>query len=262
MLRHYSKHNLLKYFFYPILKKAKKIIVVSNELRTFAEELGIVHSKIIVIPNGVDTTFFDPSTVKAEEIERLIQAYPSIKEGKITLCSVRRLEHKNGLDILLKACSILAHKELDFQVIIGGEGALKNELQDLAITLGIDDRVTFTGFIDDYLMRALIFYSDIYVMPSRSEGFPLALPEAMAMEKPVIVTDAGEMAKAINNNGFIVEIENIQELASKLENLIKDGNLRKQFGKQSKEIAEAKYSWEIIAKKTLDILKSCCDASL
>lgn len=249
----YSKYKFFGYVYRPILKKAKKIIVVSNELKSFAETLGIKSSKIVFIPNGVDVNFFKPSNVRKEDIERLTQMY-SIKD-EVTIATVRRLTYKNGLDILLKACSILREGGFSFQVIIAGDGPLKNELQDLTRRLDLSDCVTFTGFIDDYLMRTLIFHSDIYVMPSRSEGFPLALPEAMAMENPVIVTDAGEMPEAIDGNGFIVEIENIQELASKLEILIKDNNLRKKFASQSRKIAEEKYSWDIIAKRTLEALK-------
>ena len=105
-------------------------------------------------------------------------------------------------------------EQFDTKLLVVGMGD-RNEAVKLAKNLNISDNVIFAGFVDDETLKKLYSLSDVYVCPSRLEGFGLTVIEAMAAKIPVVATNVGSIPELIKNgyNGFLVEKNNIEELS-------------------------------------------------
>ena len=136
-------------------------------------------------------------------------------------------------DVLLRAIAQVD----DVQVEILGEGEQRTALERLAVELGIRDRVHLPGWVDQ--PRAHLLNYDIFVLPSRSEGFPLAIVEAMLAARPVIATRVGSIAEAVlhHETGLLIEKDDVMGLVAALHHLKDDANLRDRMGQRGRAIA-------------------------
>jgi glycosyltransferase involved in cell wall biosynthesis len=130
-----------------------------------------------------------PGNPKAQ-VERFLESFPSLK-GKRVLLSLSRIHPKKGLDDLLRAFSKVSASRPDIHLVIAGSGHADYErkLKELALTLGLEDKVTWTGFVDGDLKWGAYHYADVFVLPSHQENFGLSVAEALACGKPVLITD-------------------------------------------------------------------------
>lgn len=185
---------------------------------------------VISIPNGVPD---------------LGEPKPLHSETSITVGSIGRLDAMKAHEILFKA---IAQVETVKAVILG-EGAERSTLEKLAIDLGIGDRVELPGWVEQPQLYLPSF--DVVAMPSRSEGFPLAMVEAMLAARPVIATRVGSMPEAIINGktGILIEKNDIQGLAQALKTLRDDPALRTQLGNQAREMALANFTVEAMTQR-------------
>lgn len=122
-----------------------------------------------------------------------------------------------GPDILLKAISELCKEGLFFQVWMVGGGRYLEEMKELACTLGVSQYIRFTGNVPSNVVKKTLNSADIFVMPSRTEGLPRALLEAMAVGLPCLASDVGGIPELISSK-WIFQRESIRELA----NLLRD----------------------------------------
>ena len=144
----------------------------------------------------------------------------------------------------------------DVHFLLVGRGTLEKELKGLVHSLGIDNSVHFTGFIDKQLLPSLLSSSDIYVSTSLSDaGLASSTGEAMSCETPVVISDSAENDQWINNkvNGFLFSTKNSEQLAEILIKLIKDEPLRKKVGKEGRNIIIKKYDYENEMNKVNDL---------
>lgn len=140
--------------------------------------------------------------------ETIIQKIPLINKHNDTLnlVSVGRLVHQKGFDLLLDAFSKLNNKNIKLTII--GDGPLREELEAIAKNLDIDERVSFLGFVKD--PYKIIRDSDAFILPSRYEGFPNIVLEALACGTPVIATPApGGIKEILSNRDECVISESI-----------------------------------------------------
>lgn len=161
-----------------------------------------------VIYNGVDTFRFAP--LRDSDERDVIRAQLGLDSDKIWVGSAGRLEAVKGHRFLIEALQSLSER---FCIVIAGEGSLKNDLVQLALTLGVSERVVFLGHTDQMLSfyRAL----DVFCLPSLNEGFPLAPLEAQACGIRTIVTDVGGSKEALCPiTGRCVPAENPSLLAT------------------------------------------------
>lgn len=167
-------------------------------------------------------------------------------EQENIIISIGRLSKEKGQDILLRAFALI--KCPDWRLQILGEGYFKKELEELSKELLISSRVDFLGHqsdIEPFLSRAKIF-----VLPSLTENFPIALIEAMSVGLPVVVTDCTAWRDSddfITNgvNGIKVQVNNVSALSEGISCLIDSDELRTRFSKESLKIRE-KFSMENI----------------
>jgi GalNAc-alpha-(1->4)-GalNAc-alpha-(1->3)-diNAcBac-PP-undecaprenol alpha-1,4-N-acetyl-D-galactosaminyltransferase len=181
--------------------------------------------RAIVMPNPVTTP--TPAVATAQ----LVTA-PS-------LIAIGRLHPQKGFDLLLKAFDRLKTKYPDWQIVILGEGPIRAELEELRSQLQLVDRVHLPGLVTnvpEYLHQA-----DIFVMPSRFEGFPMALCEAMACGLPVLAADCLSGPRDIIEdgvNGVLVSTEDVGALAAGLDALMSDPAQRQRLAQAAPKILD------------------------
>jgi glycosyltransferase involved in cell wall biosynthesis len=189
---------------------------------------------------GRQTVLSIPNCVPDEKMFEL----PIAKSpGNLLVGSIGRLDRMKGHDVLLQAIA-----QVDgVKVTILGEGNERKALEQLAEKLGVSDRVSLPGWVDN--PREHLAGFDVVVMPSRSEGFPLAIVEAMLAARPVIATRVGSIPEAIidRETGILVEKDQVDELAVALRRLRDEPELRWQMGKRGREVAESQFTVEKMA---------------
>lgn len=157
---------------------------------------------------------------------------------ELVIGSVGRLDAMKGHDILLRAVA-----QLDgVRVVILGEGGQRTDLEKLADELKVSNRLDLRGWVDN--PRAYLPQFDIFAMPSRSEGFPLAIVEAMLAARPVVATRVGSVAEAVTDGetGLLVNKDDVAGLTAALRRLRDDPALRIRLGQRGREIAQRHFT--------------------
>lgn len=170
------------------LKSCEEIIVLSQFTQDKLREVYQVdHEQVSIVPGGIDLVKFQPAVDK-QQIRRKL----NLPDDKVILFTVRNLVPRMGLENLIKALKIVVEEAPDVHLVIGGQGPLKQDLKILAKNLGLDDCVSFTGFIPEPLLPDYYRMADLFVLPTRElEGFGLVTLEAMASGIPVLGTPVG-----------------------------------------------------------------------
>jgi glycosyltransferase involved in cell wall biosynthesis len=147
---------------------------------------------------------------------------------------------EKGLDVLLRAYSIVEAKMPDTNLIIVGKGYLRASLEDQASKLGLEN-VIFTGFVSDSLLKQAYASSDLFVLPSYAEIQPLVLLEALAMGLPAIGTNVGGVPEMIieGQNGYVLEPGDHEGLAERTIRILNDDKLREEFSRNSLRMARS-----------------------
>lgn len=171
------------------------------------------------------------------------------------LITVGRLDTLKRNDDIIRAFSKIANK--DYTLTIIGDGKEENNLKRLTKELNIEDRVIFTGYKTKAEIKNYMLSSSIFLMASETEGLPMVLLEAASYGIPCIAYDIENGISDIiedGYNGYIVKNRNEKEYVEKIEKLINDRKLLKQFSENSRESIN-NFSKKTITKKWLDILK-------
>lgn len=174
------------------LKRFDAVISVSTPVKELLLKSGISKKKISLIENGVNLERFQVNG----NGENLRKEFGIDSNYKI-IGTVGRLTKEKGHTYFLKAAKKILDSNNDCFFIIIGDGELRKKLEDEAKALGINKRVIFTGKRTD--IPELLSVMDIFVLPSLTEGQPMALLEAMAAKKPVIASTVGDIPKILKN---------------------------------------------------------------
>ena len=212
------------------------IVALNEEQRQYLSNSGF---KAVYIPNGV-------------EIEKYTPNYSD--EGYIYFAG--RIVKSKGLQYLIKAYSMLNSEIRDeFELVIGGFGPEKENLENLASKLGIKNRITFLPWLSNLDFIKKIACSSVYVMPSLFEGLPVALLEAMALGKPVIASNIPGIQEVLTHgkDGFLFKAGDVFEFKKYLELLLEDKDLQKRIGKNARKTVEEKYTLEKVADSYLKL---------
>jgi len=225
-----------------IYSRYYKIICVSKQVQgALIEWLPNLKRKSVVISNAVpvpDLSNWSP-----------VKKYDVLFVGRLTKAK--------GVDILLKAIKILKEKyQKEIKAAIVGEGYLEEELKELVIELGIEKEVEFLGVRRD--IERLMKSTQIFVLPSRWEGLPLAILEAMSSRASIIATSVGGISEVIEHEkeGILISPEDPEVLASAISELLKDEELRVKLGINAYKKVKEKYSIEVYTNNILELYKS------
>lgn len=219
------------------LFRATKILSTSHVMAL--ETKKYANSEIYVTPFGIDMSKF-----------KKMEATKPFSLNTIVLGTVKTLLPKYGIDYLIRAFKIIKvnNSLLELKLMIVGEGDDKEELVKLCDNLKIIDDVIFIGQVDNNLVPDYLNMFDIYVALSTldSESFGVAIVEASACEKPVVVSNVGGLPEVVDDKktGFVVESRNAEAAAVAIEKLILDENLRVSMGKAGRKRVKELYNWD------------------
>ncbi len=199
-------------------------------------------SKRHVIPYGRDFSDLELTPPTAELCESLRSKAKGVSESGHIIFALGRHVYYKGFDVLIDAM-----QQIEAQLIIGGDGPLRAELQQQAERLGIARKVSFTGSIPEEVLAAYFNACDVFCLPSvaQSEAFGLVQLEAMACGKPVVCTQLNNGVNVVNQagvTGLAVPVRDAAALAEALNILLNDDSLRLKIGQQAKSHAINGYS--------------------
>lgn len=204
----------------------KPIAICPTVKQTLIEDMGIPASQITVVNNGVDIRRFTPAqTVHNDE--------------KIRIISVGTLYWIKNQLMTLRAISALHDMGYNVELTLLGDGEDREKIQNTIKASKAESYIFAPGSkknVEDYLRQA-----DIYVSASKTEGLPLSILEAMACGLPIVATDAGGTKDIVQTcvNGFLIGIDDEEELKNALRRLVDDKALRMRCSRMSREIAES-----------------------
>ena len=243
-------------------QSADCVITVSNSMKDELEKLGYPSEKIRVCWNGVNPDKYDPKKVSEEEKRQLRIKY-GIKENENILFFIGRLVTVKGVNNLVKAMPNILDDFPNTKLIILGIGDLEWQLKELTNKLAIQQNIIFrTEFVSE--RERIIHYaaSDCVVLPSTYEPFGIVCTESMSMAKPTVVGAKGTSGfreQIIPNGekkcGIHINPHEPYDIAWGVKEILKLDDKGYSIGKNARERVIETFSWDSVAKRTLDIYK-------
>jgi glycosyltransferase involved in cell wall biosynthesis len=218
--------------------KADAVFVISKDLFSKVEKLGIEVEKIFYIPNMIAVDVKTKTTLRRLPV----------------IGAIGRFVAKKGFDVYLQALRILQNKGIKFKAILAGRGQEEQNLKDLATKLRLTKNISFVGWVEDKNS----FYNniDIFCLPSLHEPFGIVLLEAFTHKVPIVSTDSEGPSEIIKQdyNGLLVEKNNPEALAEGIVKLLEDKTLRSKLAKNGYSTVVSYYSQEVVGKKISEAL--------
>lgn len=199
--------------------------------------------RIAIVPNGVD-------------LDRFSAPEPNGRTGRVRLLFVGRLVRQKGVDVLLSALAQLPPQTRPCATIVG-DGPERGALVRQADRTGLADDVTFTGWLDRDALPRLYAGADMLVLPSRDEGMPNVVLEAMASYLPVIATRVAGNEELVEDGGtgLLVPSEDAGALAAAIGRMAADREWAARMGRAGRKRAEAEFSWRAVAQRYIALLE-------
>ena len=225
----------------PLLRRLHRIVAVSQEIRRELASHGFGSDRIVDIPNGVDAVRFAPPA--DPEAARCAAGL-----GPDTVLFLGRLDPQKGLDVALEAWAEVVRRRPGARLAVAGEGPSGAALQGQAARLGLGDAVRFLGVSET--PETLLQGSEVFLLPSRSEGMSNALLEAMATGLPCVATRIGGNGELLRHgeNGLLIPPGDAGALAETLLGLLQDPALRRRLGSAARRDVLERYAMDRVAR--------------
>lgn len=216
------------------LNSADRILCYSETDERRLQERGI-DTEVSVVHNGIDCETFAPMEVDDEPLQVLF---------------VGRLKPGKGVDKLLIAFKDVLEEFPEATLKIVGDGPLRNDLEELAKERGICSSVEFADRIPNDEMPEVYAESDVFVLPSKNEGLPRTVLEAMACRTPVVTSSLPQLESVVNGAGLMVDSDSTEQFAEYTIQILENQAERKRMGETGREKVRLNYSWNETVRKT------------
>jgi glycosyltransferase involved in cell wall biosynthesis len=246
----FSEHNVWnrrrEYSFFRWIDRAvysrfSKVVAVSHIVtEALLKWLPSLSAQVVTIPNGVVVP------QRAKIWRRDCQ--------QVRLLFAGRLEPAKGVDLLLEALSSLLSS--DFKLLIAGDGSQRHALEQLTVSYGLSEKVEFLGVRHD--LSDVMCSVDCFVAPSRWEGLPMVILEAMALGLPVIASDVGGIPEVVEHelSGYLVPSGDLCHLRRQLQEVIEQPQVLESLGREARAKILAEYSIPVIAQRFASLYES------
>jgi glycosyltransferase involved in cell wall biosynthesis len=248
--RWFEINPLQLYVYKRLQRKTEKIfdqfICVSDYLADYLiQQRGLDRTKVKTIYNGVDLDYFK-ATPESPPIKN---EFPR-KEEQILIGAIGRLVAEKGLEYLLEGIPDVLKRFPQAKVLLVGDGPLKAHLERRVISLGLKERIIFTGFRSD--IREILSCLDILILPSLLEGFPMIILEAMAMAKTIIASDIPGIREQIKDgtSGILVPAKDSKALAAAILRILASNRAAENISLAARQTVEEKFSIEKMVMET------------
>lgn len=252
-LAHTLSNGLLGKLSVKIHRNVDALVALSQETVQEAIAFGISQDKVHLLGNGVDVEIFR----KRNSSERnLLRKKLAINSTHVAIF-VGRLEESKNVEGLFEAWSLVdINIRKGWQLILVGEGSLRDDLEKLSASLMISESVIFVGHkpnIDEWLGA-----SDLYISTSWREGLSNSLIEAMATGLPVVATCVSGVNELVENNraGIVAQIGDMNKIAEGINFMMVNASLRNNYGSAGRCAIVSKYSLTKVATQTLSMYQS------
>jgi len=238
-----SFRNFVKLKAYRMMfRRCAAIVAVSGEVKkSLLSTLGVADrdaGRVVVVDNGVPVPDPLPEAAKTELREKY-----GIGREEFWIVAAGRLTEAKNFQCLVAASAALKAQGLPIRILIGGEGHLRTDLERQIAELGVEDVVDLPGNLYDLgdVMQA----ADLLAMPSRWEGLPMVLLEAMARRLPVVGTRINGLVDIIEEgrHGYLVAVDDREGLAAGIERMIREPDTRLAMGRACKELVREKFDF-------------------
>ena len=230
------------------IKKADAIITNSPEYYASIKNIRPSSKPTYYIHNGIDIP-------DDEELGQLIEKHRKTTDT-IGIINVGRFIAERKYDVLIKAFSQIHQRRPDTKLTLLGDGPCRGELERLAAELGVEQHINFTGLVPANEVPVNLVQNDIYVSATTVETHGNSVSEAAAYGLPIVTTNVGFPAELVQDGetGFVVEPNNVEQLAEAMDKLLSDEPFRKEAGQAMRaRLFELNLSWEQCAQQTLGV---------
>ncbi len=220
--------------------RTDRYIAVSNGIRQALCEADFPADAIEVIHNGIG------AMPAAGPDAGMVRASLGVPEGALLCSAVGRLVWAKGYGDLINAFALVAEGMPSLHGVIVGEGELRADLERRIVKAGLSTRLVLAGFRSNEDVLRILQASDVFLMPSRTEGIPYALLEAGALGLPIVASRCGGIPEVVTNgvDALLVEPGDVHGIAAGLESLCRDQPRAKQLGRNAKARIERDFSVE------------------
>jgi len=240
-----------------------RIIAISHYIKREMLAVGVPEEKVVVVHHGIDEKSFHPGRVSRS----IFRDHPQLKgRRKKIVFNPARLGIAKGCDVTIEAFRLVKNRFPEAMLLMSGSGNIIDwgltQNKDIAFFvtlikhLGLEDSVYINTFSLKKEMPELYRLADVIVYPSSSEEpFGLAMLEAMASAKPIVVTESGGMPEIIKNdtNGYVIAKGNHEQLAERIIRLLSEDELRTRLGKTGRQQVERMYTKRIYAEQIFKV---------
>ena len=242
-------------------KNADVVFALSPHMAECARRGGANPDAVRVVPNGID-----PGDIGLDEVSPAAKKVRREKDGLRLLC-VSRLSVEKGIDILIRACSQLKERGVDFTLEIIGSGPLDQEFRSVTAEMGLDDRIAFLGVVERRKLGGYYRRADIFCIPSVSEALALVLLETLISGTPVVGSDCGGIPFLVQHgvNGLLFMPGDSTGLCDAIEELYRKPSELSRLSANAVSSVYPRLSWknigETMAAVVSDVLASGCKRS-
>jgi glycogen(starch) synthase len=239
----------------PLLRACDRVIAVSDAIASsLGRWFGVSRERMEVVYNGVDTRRFRPDPERGATIRKAL----GLGEDGVMALFLSHVTRQKGLHVLLRALPRIRAAAPRLRVVVAGVGEYLADGQALAQRLGLSPHVVFVGEVDHERAPGYLAACDVFVLPTlREEGLPFALLEAMASEKPVLVSRIGGVPSVVQDgvNGLLVRAGDPDALAEGLARLLADRELARRLARSARDTVLRTFSAEHMVRGTADVFE-------
>lgn len=242
-----TKLKLYNWLDASLLKYSNKIISVADGIKDRLMISGVKEDNIVTIKNAVTFPKLTVEEIKQKRIS-VRQRY-NINREEVFIGYIGRLSEEKGIRYLLKAGSILRRQALSIKIVLIGEGPERERLEELSCKEGLTQQVIFAGFQKDAV--SLLPALDIFVLPSLTEGTPMAILEAMSYGLPIVASRVGDLPKIISHeeDGILIDPGDSQGIGEGILQIVKDKDLKNNISVNAKRKIVTDYDIKSWCKK-------------
>ena len=222
---------------------SNSVIAISENVKLSFLKLGLKTKRIIVINDGLDIV-----DIKNKAVEQCADEITIKSNEELIIGTLGRLSWEKGIVTFIESAPLILSEEKNVKFFIVGDGPLMNELKNKSLSMGLTERIIFTGWLSNPFNILSKF--DVFVLSSFNEGLSASVMQAMAFGLAVVATNVGGVGELINDgqDGILVEPGNPKAIANAVLTLLKDKGLRERIGKN----AAFKAGKEFILKNSIN----------